>query len=137
DYQPQRGRFRDWLGLMTHRKLLNWRQKAGRQVAGTGGEEQAHALAEAIAPHVGDDWTAEFNRHVVQAAMRAVQPRFAEATWRAFELVWLHDLSAVDAARQLGLTVAAVYVAKSRVLRQLRDEVLVLADDIPSLVPLG
>jgi hypothetical protein len=34
------------------------------------------------------------------------------------------------------MSVTAVYIAKSRTLKRLRDEVLALAEDVPQLVPL-
>jgi RNA polymerase sigma-70 factor (ECF subfamily) len=129
EYQPERGRFRDWLGLMTHRKLLNWREKQGRHAAGKGGDS-SDMLASVADPQADGEWAVEFNRHVLHAALERVRPRFAPVAWRAFELVWLHDRPAPEAARELGLSVAAVYVAKSRALKELREEILMLAEDI-------
>jgi DNA-directed RNA polymerase specialized sigma24 family protein len=51
-------------------------------------------------------------------------------------LVWLEDRTAPEAAQALGIPVAAVYVAKSRVLKELRAEILLLAEDVPPFVPL-
>jgi RNA polymerase sigma-70 factor (ECF subfamily) len=136
-YQPERGRFRDWLGLLTHRKLLNWRAKQGREVAGTGGNDSGDALARVVAPEADNDWTAEFNQHVLRAALERIRPRFEPATWQAFELVWLENRPAPEAATTLGVPVAAVYVAKSRVLKQLREEILLLAEDVPPYVVPG
>ncbi len=35
------------------------------------------------------------------------------------------------------MPVTSIYVAKSRVLKRLREEILHLAEDVPHLVPLG
>jgi DNA-directed RNA polymerase specialized sigma24 family protein len=38
---------------------------------------------------------------------------------------------AAETAEQLGVPIDAVYVAKSRVLKRLREEVTLLAEDLP------
>ena len=58
-------------------------------------------------------------------------------TWQAFEKVWLADRRAPEVAAELGLSVEMVYMAKSRVLKQWRAEILELAEDLPQLVPLS
>ena len=69
--------------------------------------------------------------------MDRIRPEFEPQTWRAFEMTWLENYAPQDAARELGCRVHAVYVAKSRVLNRLREEVAALAEDIPALVPLA
>jgi len=81
-------------------------------------------------------WTVEFNAHVLRLALERVQPQVAVATWQVFERIWLKDQPALETATALGMTIDAVYAAKSRVLKRLREEVLVLAEDVPQLVPL-
>ena len=46
-----------------------------------------------------------------------------------------NKLLGVWAAKELGMPPNTVYVAKSRVLKRLREEVLALAEDIPHLIP--
>jgi RNA polymerase sigma-70 factor (ECF subfamily) len=64
-YQPERGRFRDWLGLLTHRTLLNWLEKQRGQISATGGNDSGDALTRVVAPDADSEWTAEFNQHVL------------------------------------------------------------------------
>src|SRR5262249_26317948 len=139
EYRPERGRFRDWLGAVTHGKLVRWHEKHGRGATGAGGSGSEDALAAlpAAGPGPGPGWAAEFNAQVPRAALARLRPDFEPATWRAFELTWLEDRPAPEAAAELGLPVGAVYVAKSRVLKRLRDEVLILAEDLPQFVPLS
>ena len=56
------------------------------------------------------------------------KPDFTPATWQAFHAVVLDGARPADAAAQLGLTVNAVFIAKSRVLRRLRQELRGLTD---------
>ena len=48
---------------------------------------------------------------------------FQETTWQAFWRTAVEGEPAAEAARALGLSVGAVYVAKSRVLARLREQV--------------
>jgi len=89
------------------------------------------------APTADAEWTADFNARVLQVALDRIRRNFEPATWQAFARVWLEDRPAPEAARELGLPVEGVYVAKSRVLKQLREEILTLAEDMPQIVPLG
>jgi RNA polymerase sigma-70 factor (ECF subfamily) len=52
-----------------------------------------------------------------------VRDRFEDSSWRAFWLTAVEGKAAPEAARALGLTVGAVYTAKSRVLNRLRQEI--------------
>jgi DNA-directed RNA polymerase specialized sigma24 family protein len=55
--------------------------------------------------------------------MELVQPEFQQNTWRAFWLTAVEGQPAGDVAQQLSLSAGAVYVAKSRVLARLKQEV--------------
>jgi RNA polymerase sigma-70 factor (ECF subfamily) len=136
EYRPERGRFRDWLGALTRHKIARHRKAQGRDGCGVGGDPPA-ALEHAEAPEADAVWSGEFHARVLEAAMERVRADFEPATWRAFERAWVDDRSAADAARELNLPIGAVYVAKSRVLQRLREEVLALAEDLPEFVPLS
>jgi RNA polymerase sigma factor (sigma-70 family) len=130
EYSPERGRFRGWLGTVTHRRLLRFRQRRERGAVAAGeGAEQVSAAAD-------PEWAAAFNAQVLQAALERVRPDFEAHTWQAFELTWLAGHPAPEAAARVGLSVQAVYVAKHRVLKRLEAEVLHLAEDLPLYVPL-
>jgi RNA polymerase sigma-70 factor (ECF subfamily) len=124
-YRPEVGRFRDWLRVVAdHRLGRHFRQAAGRTpVADEGVLLAAEARGEDTA------WTAEFRARLLQVALARCRPHFAPDTWRAFELVWLENRPAAEVGRELGQPVEWVYVAKSRVLSRLSQEVRDLADD--------
>ena len=65
-----------------------------------------------------------------------IRDRFEPPTWSAFEGVWLHDRASSEVACDLALSIGAVYLAKSRVLKRLRKELMILAEDVPHYVPL-
>jgi len=130
EYQPERGRFRDWLGTVVRGKVVRWRENCAREVRGKGGDSEMVPVP-TVAPQADTEWTAQFNAHILRVALERIRSNFEPATWGAFERVWLENRSPDDVARELAIPVAAVYVAKSRVLKQLREEVLRLADDFP------
>jgi len=130
DYDPARGRFRSWLGAVAHSKLYRWsRQK--RRAAVNGTTADIEILNETMTRVQVTAWTEAFHRHILQAALARIRPRFAEATWQAFERVWLENRPAAEVAEELGQSVDWLYVAKSRVLKQLRLEIRELAEDAP------
>ncbi len=133
EYEPVRGRFRDWLGTVTRNKIARFFEVRGREDAAAGGGSAD--LVEAIAED--PEWSAEFHARILEAALARIRHDFEPATWTAFERLWAGDHRAPDVARDLGLTIDAVYAAKSRILRRLREEVLALADDLPCALPRG
>jgi RNA polymerase sigma-70 factor (ECF subfamily) len=59
---------------------------------------------------------------VLHRALEQVRPRFQQHTWRAMWEVVVEARSPLDVAESLGMTVNAVYTAKSRVLHCIREE---------------
>lgn len=57
----------------------------------------------------------------IQRALTAIRPEFRQTTWSAFQLVALENHSISDAAARLKITPNAVTIAKSRVLKRLRE----------------
>ena len=64
----------------------------------------------------------EFDRERLEEASARVRLRVEPRTWDAFRLTAVEGLPGVAAARRLGMSVAAVFKAKSKVLRMLREE---------------
>ncbi len=54
--------------------------------------------------------------------MAAMPEHFEPNTWRACLETVVHERSAADVAAERGMSEGAVYVAKSRVIRKLRQE---------------
>ena len=57
-----------------------------------------------------------------------VEAEFEPATLQAFRRLALEGASGAEVAEELGMSVAAVYVAKSRVLQRIRQEAEGLID---------
>ena len=67
-------------------------------------------------------WDREHDEHVAASLMQRVQGDFEPATWQAFRRHALEGEPAVQVAEALGLSLNAVLLAKSRVLKRLRQE---------------
>jgi RNA polymerase sigma-70 factor (ECF subfamily) len=129
DYRPEIGRFRDWLGTVTRNEINRFLKKESRAARGGGGDEGGQAL-EGLAARAEDTaWAEAFNAHLLATALARSRPHFEETTWRAFERVWLDRRPAAEVARELNVAIDRVYVAKSRVLERLQQEVRDLAED--------
>jgi RNA polymerase sigma-70 factor (ECF subfamily) len=133
-YQPDRGRFRDWFGAVTRNQITRFVEGRGRQARATGHDEAADLLDDSAED---PEWSAEFHARILEAALGRIRGDFEPNTWDAFARVWGDSRPAPEVARELGLTIDAVYAAKSRVLRRLRDEVLMLAEDMPLIAGRG
>jgi RNA polymerase sigma factor (sigma-70 family) len=129
EYQPDRGRFRDWMGTLAHRRLVRHFEKLGR-VEG----DVPLSVDESSSAPADSEWTDEFNARIFQLASDRARPHFEPETWSAFEKVWIEGRPAGEVAAEMGRPIDWVYVAKSRVLKRLEREVLELAEDVPQVV---
>lgn len=121
----QKQRFRGWLWTITCNK---WRDLCRRR--GASPVEMANgALPEVTAPDNADALAeAEYRQYLVVRAFKLMRAEFQTTTWQA---CWEHvvaDRPATEVAKELGITVNAVYLAKSRVLSRLRQEMAGLLD---------
>lgn len=123
EYQPQRGRFRDWLFRVTRNKLSDLVAARRRQPAGSG-ETAVHEVLHAQPdPGEREAWDRAWMRQAFDSAAEAVRGEFEPATWQAFWESAVEGRPVKEVAQGLGLTAGAVYVARCRVLARLRDEV--------------
>jgi RNA polymerase sigma-70 factor (ECF subfamily) len=122
DYDPRRGAFRNWLFTIVRRKLANWRAASGKQCGGSG-DTATHQLLDQ-AP--GDNrletlWQAEWEQHLVGWACEQIRRDVTPTTWQAFWRSAIEGRPGKQVAVDLGLSIAAVYHARSRVLARLKD----------------
>ncbi len=125
------GAFRAWLrAILVYRLRWYWRERL-RKPARIGQEDAEEFLTRLEQPD-GDlarQWDAEHDRHVVARVLELIRPEFAETTWRAFQGYVLDRRPLAEVAAELGLTPNAVYIARTRVFRRLREEASGLLDD--------
>lgn len=127
-YDRQRGRFRSWLGTITCREIRRYLMWSNRLQRSAG--ELAKRLSD-LDRDLESEWESETTAYLLHQAVEEVRPTFAADVWHAFELTWIEDQAPSEVARQLERSIPWVYKAKFRVLSRLREEVEMLADDIP------
>jgi RNA polymerase sigma-70 factor (ECF subfamily) len=129
--QPQTGAFRSWLRTITVNCLRDyWRSRHGRPLV-TGDSNFLQVLSELEDPQsdLSRQWDAEHDRHVTARLMKVIQPQFEPRTWQAFQRVALDRASPDEVAAELGISVNAVFIAKSRVLARFRQEAAGLIEE--------
>ena len=121
DYRPDRGKFRDWLFVVTRNQLRKFYRQQNPADRGTGRTSIQQALADHPDKQQTADWNQDCRRQLFEWAAARARGEFADATWRAFVMTAVERTAPKDVADALGLTPAAVYTAKSRVLARLRE----------------
>lgn len=123
-YDPSRGKFRAWLrSLLANRVRHFWRSRQGREYHDAvleQLEDERSGLAEA--------WDREHDEQVLARLLEMVKADFEATTWEAFRRVMLEGKDAAQVAEELGVSANAVRLAKSRVLKRLREEAAGLVD---------
>jgi RNA polymerase sigma-70 factor (ECF subfamily) len=129
DYDPERGSFRGWLFGVVRNQIhkLADRRRAIVQASGDSAMQQVleHQPWHETDPQQSDEtlWDIEYQRQLFIRGADRARPYFAEATWQAFWLTTVEDTAAGEVAERLGMSVGAVYTAKSRVLDRIRQEI--------------
>lgn len=129
-HNQQRGAFRNWLRNVTVNRLRTlWRTRRGRAAA-TGDSDVAQMLDELADANssLSRVWDQQHDEHVARRLMELIQPQFEPKSWEAFRRVVLDGKKAADVASELGMSANAVFVAKSRVVARLRQEMQGLTD---------
>jgi RNA polymerase sigma-70 factor (ECF subfamily) len=129
-YDPSKGSFRGWLRTITLNQLrMWWRSRQGRALA-SGDSDMARKLDELADPHsaLSRLWEREHNQHLARRLLELSEGDFEATTWQAFRRVALDGAEPPAVAAELGISVNAVYLAKYRVLRRLRQELQGLTD---------
>jgi len=140
NYRPDKGKFRAWLGTVTKNQVLQfWRksknQKHIQELDNQSGISQTE---------MDLDWQRISNAYILDKAVSRVSVGFDDIQWRAFEnlalstkiingnkhFVWNENGSAQKVAEIVGKSVEWVYKTKSEILKQLRAEILFLAEDL-------
>jgi RNA polymerase sigma-70 factor, ECF subfamily len=120
------GRFRGWLWTL----VLNKRREDRRKESTRPVLLQNDGLSEV--PLDGSDFVpldeTEYRQYVVERALQLMKSEFETNTWQACWETVVSDRKPSEVAEELGMTVNSVHIARSRVLRRLRSELVGLLD---------
>jgi RNA polymerase sigma factor (sigma-70 family) len=124
-YDPQRGSFRRWLYGITRNKIAQFLTSRCSQPLGSGDSTTQQRLAEEPEPEPDAEatWEREYQQHLFRLAAARIQKHFSSTTWKAFWRTAVEGARGAAVAAELGLSVGAVYVARSRVLARLTEEI--------------
>ena len=122
-HSGQQGAFRAWLRTIACNRARDyWRAQKHRTPA-SGGSDVKEILNQIHDPEseLNRQWDEEHDRYVLRCLLDLMEQEFEPSTIQAFRRLALEEASGAEVAEELGLSVAAVYVAKSRVLHKIRQ----------------
>lgn len=132
EHSGRTGAFRSWLRMILVHRVQNFWRSRKHQPDAKGGSSLHDQLRELEdeSSNASRIWNAEHDRNVLSQLMEQIRPRFQETTWEAFQRQMYRNEKGRDVARELGISLKAVQLAKSRVLHALRVEAAGLVDGV-------
>ena len=130
-WDPARGTFRGWLSRIARNLLINFLTRGKTQPRGSGASSVQELLEAqpALDPSATALFETEYERRLFRWAAEAIRTEFAPASWQAFWQTAVEGRAACEVAGELGLSVGAVYVARSRVLSRLKRRIEQLSSE--------
>ena len=125
EYDPGRS-FRAWLKTVTQNAWNDFIKSHRREATADPDRFQAILDSRAALDDLRSRMEDAFDRELLELAMRRVEKRVKPANWRAFQLTAIDGRTGAEAAGDLGLSVARVFIAKHRVERMLEEEIRIL-----------
>ena len=119
-----------WLRTITHSKTVDYFRTLQGRAAGQGGTDAYQRLCQVPEPSAVSlsERPEEIRSLIARLGLDLVRAEFENRTWQAFWLVAVEGQKVEAVAADLGMSVPAVYKAKSRVLRRVRQELDGLID---------
>lgn len=127
--------FRGWSRMIARNKILDFLRRRSKQVNAAGGSDALNNLLAApdsiesatdgsvfLSGKVSPSSERRERRLLFRRALELVRASFEERTWLAFWHVTVDERSPKDVAMALNMSPGAVYTAKSKILRRLREE---------------
>jgi RNA polymerase sigma-70 factor (ECF subfamily) len=125
----RKGSLRSWLFTVAHHKLYDLQARLHKQARGTGETGVHAALEEQPARDEEERWDEEYRQRLFAWAADEVRARCSPNAWEAFWQTAVAGKPAAEVAAALGMTVAAVYLARSRVMARLKEQIREWEDD--------
>lgn len=124
-YQPQRGRFRDYLFRCTRNAIAEWRRRPERRDRPLFTDGQSEFSEHAVAPASEEEtrlWEDEWVAHHYRMALETVRRTFNHRSVEVFDRL-IHGDSPRAIASEMGMTDDAIYKIQQRV-RQRMEELI-------------
>ena len=120
----RKGTFRGWISTIARNLVIDFLRKSKRAPL-TSGKTEVRQLVESApdrSEHT-DYFDREYERQLFINAAREIRDNFSENSWNAFWLTAVKDKPVKSVAAKLGISVGAVYVARSRVMARLKQKI--------------
>jgi RNA polymerase sigma-70 factor (ECF subfamily) len=138
-YDRKRGSFKSWLRVVTrsrihvHCRTEKARQRFLRGPSDGPDSDPAEALEVLPDPHadaLDEVWQREWEENLVNTAFRRLRPKVSSQQLLIFRLATIGELSLRQVAKNLNISLAQVYLARHRVGKLFKAEVLRLRREI-------
>jgi RNA polymerase sigma-70 factor (ECF subfamily) len=132
-YDRKRGSFKSWLRVVTRSRISVYRrtENAGERfirepLPGTDSDETdaLEELPDPAADALDEVWQREWEENLLNVAFQRVRTRVSSQQLLIFRLATLGELSLTQVARKLGVSLPQVYLARHRVGKLFKAEVL-------------
>lgn len=129
EHNDRPGAFRSWLRniLVNHLRCF-WNARRMNGLTDHHDILQELDRLEDPASDLNRLWERQHNTFLARRVLELIEKDFTSSTWHAFRRVVLEGVKPAAVASEMGLTVNAVMLAKSRVLRRARQEIDGLTD---------
>lgn len=137
EHRGQPGAFRGWLKAILINRLRKFWRARNRRPQARGDSDIDARLAQLVDPasDISQAWDREHDQYVLRQLMALAEPQFEPKTWKAFCRVSLEGAKPDVVAQEMGISLNAVCLAKSRVTRRLRQESAGLIESSSSFFP--
>jgi len=120
-----RGSFRGWVRTITRRRVIDFFRMHGKERAQVAEPDAVPAPSNNSNPP-----NAELSV-LYQSAVDLIRSNFSERDYQAFHRVVAREQKPADVARELGMSLNSVYLARSRVLSRLKREFDGMIEELP------
>jgi len=128
-YQRPKGRFQKWIVTVLLNKIRDFHTAPARRCEVPADPTVSEGLQQEPSRSDEEEWDQERQRQLFRAAAQRVQARTNSLHWDAFVRTALQNQSGQEVASALDVSLTNVYAIKSRLMKEIKDEIHRFGDD--------